>query len=126
MQTETRTLLLPGQGTFTLPDYAAKYLADAGLKHSYDQQVSVGSPSNELSINGLVKHVSVPGFYYIIISRGATAHALAVNKYLNRFFEPNEGAATFTSQENMASALGQWIRLEYPYLRGAGWVSRFA
>jgi hypothetical protein len=37
-----------------------------------------------------------------------------------------EDAATFISQENMAAALGQWIRFEYPQRRGAGWVSRFA
>jgi hypothetical protein len=125
IMTETRTLLLPGHSPLTFPDYAAKYLKDAGLKQAYEQQVAVGA-SDELSINRLVKLVTVPGFYYIIISSGASAHALAVNAYYSRFFEPNEGAATFTSREDMGSALGQWLRFEYPQMRGAGWVSRFA
>src|SRR5262245_39926637 len=91
MMTETRTLLNPGQPPLTFPDYASKYLADAGLKQAYEQQVAVG-PREELSINALIKFVVVPGFYYIIISSSASAHALAVNAYHNRFFEPNEGA----------------------------------
>jgi len=125
IMTETRTLLNPGHAPLTFPDYAAKYLSDAGLKQAYEQQVAVG-PNEELSINRVVKLVTVPGFYFIIISSGASAHALAVNAYYNRFFEPNEGVATFTGSENMGSALGQWLRFEYPNMRAAGWVSRFA
>jgi hypothetical protein len=125
IMTEKRTLLNPGHSPLEFPNYPAAYLGDAGLKHQYERQVAVG-PRDELSINTVVKLVTVPGFYYIIISNSASAHALAVNMYYNRFFEPNEGAATFTSSANMGTALAQWLRSEYPNMQGAGWVSKFA
>jgi len=125
IMTEKRTLLVAGQSPVEFPNYAAVYLEDVKLKQQYEQMVAVG-PNNEISINTVIKLVSVPGFYYLIISDNASAHSLAVNTYYNRFFEPNEGAATFTNRENMGSALGQWLRFEYPNMRGAGWVSKFA
>lgn len=126
VRTEFELQVLPGSAEPELEMcYAKAYLADVPMRQLYDRRVFVmtdGEP--ELSMKQLTKLVTEPGYYFISL-QGTGGHSVALNSHLNRFFDPNVGAAVFRQRADMVNAFAQWLRTEYPHLNTLACVEKY-